>query len=291
METISFIKNTLNVEKCFLTKRIQSLWAGYGNIDQYCIKEKRKQYHVILKEIVPPKNDESVSFQRKMKSYEVEISFYLKYSHLLFNFCKIPQILGSYKNGDKIYILLQDVKELSFDISTFSPNNKQIRLCLRWLAYFHATFMGIDETETNENGLWNIGSYWHLDTRMEEYNRMSNGKLKKNAFIYDQQLKDAQYQTLIHGDAKMANFLFSCDDVIGYDFQYVGRSCGMRDVAYLIGDFSSKRENCFIDDYFQYLKEALENLNSKFDFNAVETEWRALYPIAKLDFQRFLEGW
>ena len=40
----------------------------------------------------------------------------------------------------------------------------------------------------------------------------------------------------MHGDAKLANFLFTSDhsQVAGVDFQYVGGGCGMKDVAYLL---------------------------------------------------------
>ena len=101
-----------------------------------------------------------------------------------------------------------------------------------WLAHFHATFMG----ETPD-GLWEVGSYWHLDTRPDELEALDDVHLKQAAGEIDALLRAARFQTFVHGDAKLANFCFSEDgtQVAAVDFQYVGGGCGMKDVAYFIG--------------------------------------------------------
>ena len=101
-----------------------------------------------------------------------------------------------------------------------------------------------------------------------------------------------QFKTLVHGDAKLANFCFSeTGEVAGVDFQYVGGGCGMKDLAYFTGSCLSE-EDCeqleakIIDTYFTYFHKA----NAK-THHELEQEWRGLYPVAWADFHRFLKGW
>ena len=67
----------------------------------------------------------------------------------------------------------------------------------------------------------------------------------------------------------------------------------MRDVAYLLfarrgwgaGDGGTEP---LLDRYFAELRAALD---PAVDATALEAEWRALYPVARADFYRFLAGW
>ena len=101
----------------------------------------------------------------------------------------------------------------------------------------------------------------------------------------------------MHGDAKAANFCFANDGrVAAVDFQYVGGGCGMKDVAYFMSsclteDECEQRETELLDYYFQTLQAALLARGHSTDFQALETDWRALYPVAWTDFFRFLQGW
>ena len=92
--------------------------------------------------------------------------------------------------------------------------------------------------------LWQKGSYWHLSTRPDELKAMQHSKLKDAAKSIDEQLNNCKYKTLIHGDAKVANFCFADDmsSVAAVDFQYVGGGCGMKDVAYFLGSCLSSSE-------------------------------------------------
>jgi Ser/Thr protein kinase RdoA (MazF antagonist) len=169
----------------------------------------------------------------------------------------------------------------------------QMQLCLRWLANFHATFMG-----EKPAGLWKVGTYWHLETRPDELSALKDVALKSAAAHIDQRLRHARYQTFVHGDAKLANFCFSKkgEQVAAVDFQYVGGGCGMKDVAYFIGsclyeEDCERHEAALLNYYFTELKKALKTRHATIDATAVEQEWRLLYPLAWTDFHRFMKGW
>jgi hypothetical protein len=98
--------------------------------------------------------------------------------------------------------------------------------------------------------------------------------------------------------AKIDNFCFSRDGrrVAAVDFQYVGGGPGIKDVAYFIdscldGDACERQESHWLDLYFQALRQALQRKQKAVDADAVEQDWRALYPLAWTDFHRFLKGW
>jgi thiamine kinase-like enzyme len=109
--------------------------------------------------------------------------------------------------------------------------------------------------------------------------------------------------TLVHGDAKIANFCFadkraesSPSPVAAVDFQYVGRGVGVKDVAYFLSSCLderqlTKRADGLLDLYFRHLRQALEQHQPGVDGDELEREWRRLYPLAWADFVRFLMGW
>jgi thiamine kinase-like enzyme len=114
---------------------------------------------------------------------------------------------------------------------------------------------------------------------------MSDKELKEAAPKIDAKLNQAKYKTIVHGDAKLANFLFNQKEAAAVDFQYVGGGVGIKDVAYFLGsvfyeDELSKYEEKSLNYYFQILNNP-----------DVEKEWRELYPYAWCDFYRFLQGW
>lgn len=82
--------------------------------------------------------------------------------------------------------------------------------------------------------LWKQGTYWHLSTRPEELAKMLDSPLKQHASHIDEKLDECSFKTIVHGDAKLANFCFTKSGTksAAVDFQYVGGGCGMKDVAY-----------------------------------------------------------
>lgn len=269
---------------------VQELWSGYGELLRLHLENGSS---VILKSIRPDEVKDhprgwstKTSDERKRRSYVIELAWYKNLANRLDDQTKIPKLLGS-KNDGILQFVLEDLNMLGFDQRHSSLDLKGAKKCLRWLARFHGTYLGADP-----KGLWPIGTYWHLATRPDEYEIMEDGWLKENATAIDVQLNNAQYKTIVHGDAKVANFCFSKDAVAAVDFQYVGGGCGMKDVAYFISScFTSEEALKWEDELLETYFEELAKYVSKSEFELLEKEWRELYLFAWADFVRFLSGW
>ena len=283
----------------FLIEEIQSLWSGYGSIVRYGL-EGSKLDRVVVKHVRMPDGgghprgwDTDFSHQRKVKSYQVETAWYKDWAEKCDDGCRIPHCLALETYGDEVLMVMEDLDAAGFSGRCSSVTWNEISACLSWLANFHATYLG-----EKPGDLWQVGTYWHLDTRPDELEIMEDKALKQAAPVIDKKLNNARYLTLIHGDAKLANFCFSPDGkkVAAVDFQYIGGGCGMKDVAYFVGsclyeEDCERLENKLLDFYFAELRKALKQHDSNIDADELEREWRELYPVAWTDFHRFLKGW
>ena len=286
-------------------ERIQSLWSGYGEIRRVQLDGAAVE-SVVVKVVRPPSGGADAdhargwntdrSHQRKLRSYDVERAFYADYAPRCDVDCRVPRCLDSWggaKRPTAWVFVLEDLDAAGFPGRRGMASDRDIRSCLRWLAHFHATFLG-----QRPAGLWKVGTYWHLATRPDELGAMGDRALRAAAAELDARLSGARFRTLVHGDAKVANFCFARrgDGVAAVDFQYVGGGCGMKDVAYLFSSCldeaaSDARADAYLDFYFEHLRAALTARGSDVDPGALEAEWRGLYPLAWADFYRFLDGW
>jgi hypothetical protein len=278
---------------------LQSLWSGYGSIDRYTLTG-FKNPSIIVKHVrIPNKKNHprgwntNLSHLRKLKSYRIESYWYEHYSSLCDNQCRIPDIFAIEQSEDEFIMVMEDLDAMDFSRRKTSANFQEMQICLNWLAAFHARFMRHDPS-----GLWPVGSYWHLDTRPDELLAMPDGALKINAAKIDQLLNDSPFKTIIHGDAKLANFCFSetLREVAAVDFQYVGGGIGMKDLVYFISSCMDENECAqfdqkLLDRYFGFLQQHLSHYQPDIDANLVEQSWRPLYAVACTDFLRFLQGW
>ncbi|SMO72926.1 Ecdysteroid kinase [Saccharicrinis carchari] len=283
----------------FVQEEIQSLWSGYGSIVRIAL-EGGSIRSVVAKHVRMPAQNKhprgwntDLSHLRKVKSYEVETAWYKNYSTWCNVDCRVPKCLALEAKDNEVFMVMEDLDSSGFDTRLSSVSWYHVEVCLSWLAHFHATFL-----MQKPEGLWSVGTYWHLETRPDELKVLNDKALKEAAPIIDKKLNEANYQTFVHGDAKLANFCFSADGkkVAAVDFQYVGGGCGMKDVAYFIGsclneEDCEKLEDKILDYYFVALRDALKKQGKKVDFDEMENEWRMLYPVAWTDFHRFLKGW
>ncbi len=281
------------------TEIVQSLWSGYGQIVR-CHLRGGSHPSVIVKHVRWPVEQRHPrgwasdrSHARKVRSYAVETVWYERYAARCDDRCRVPSCLGLQRRDDEIVMVLEDLDDAGYPGRRNDVTAAELDACLVWLATFHARFLGVAP-----DGLWPTGTYWHLATRPDELAALDDGALKAGAVHIDRLLSGSAFQTLVHGDAKLANFCFSDDGrrAAAVDFQYVGGGCGMKDLAYFIGSCLDEAESerqapRLLDRYFELLGVALDELGRTVDEEALETEWRRLYPVAWTDFHRFLMGW
>ena len=270
---------------------VQQLWNGYGELLRVHL-EGAEAGSVILKKVVPPPGaNQSLSDLRKKRSYQVEQNWYRTGAGRCDESCRVARFLGYKTEGKGSLLLLEDLSDSGY-LPDRQPSPNRVRTGLSWFAAFHARFLGqIPE------GLWEQGSYWHLGTRSEEWERMPQGRLKDNAALLDQALRSSRFKTLLHGDPKPANFCWdSSDRPAAVDFQYTGAGCGIRDVILFL-DRGLGRQRCredednWLDFYFERLNDALERNGSPVDRQALEADWRPRFSIAWSDYARFYLGW
>jgi len=296
----NIILQASGADDLFEIEVIQSLWSGYGEIVRFGLIDSLLE-SVVVKHVNLPEGgnhprgwNTNLSHQRKLKSYKVETEWYKSFSNTCNNTCKIPECYALETQGSEVLMVLEDLDASGFgERRNSSLSWDEVYACLHWLANFHATFLGV-----KPEGLWETGTYWHFETRPEELEVLTDLPLKKAAAAIDKKLNESPFQTLVHGDAKLANFCFSKDGkkVAAVDFQYVGGGCGMKDVAYFIGSCMSEKdcerfEDKILDYYFAQLKTAVSAKNKSIDSEALEQNWRNLYHVAWADFHRFVKGW
>lgn len=272
--------------------RIQELWSGWGEIVRYRLDGVVPDTVIVKRVSTPTEASHPVGWssshadQRKERSYRVEHSFYRDLAPRLSGAVRVPRAL----HLEPGLFVLEDLDAVGFAgraRGAGSLDIGRVHPCLDWLAGLHATFLGAELP-----GVWEFGTYWHLATRPDELLAMAPGALREAAAAIDAALSGASHQTLVHGDAKVANFCFGPDRVAAVDFQYTGGGCGLKDVAYFLGSCLHDRVlerdgEALLDRYFQHLRAALgDELGA-----AVEGEWRPLWPMAWADFERFLAGW
>ena len=327
-----------NADAAAVIESVQSLWSGYGQIVRVRLLGTNSAASKLTPSQIPPRPETAIvkhvcppqcrdhkygwtgdlSHQRKLDSYDNETNWYRNASQFCNADCRVPKLMGAESKNDATtdssskvewLLVMEDLDAAGFHLRHRNVTDAQVNTCLSWLANFHATFL----FETTNHGdksrggtspakrhqLWPTGTYWHLATRPDELAEMQDGALKQAASKIDSTLNNARFQTLVHGDAKLANFCFAADDqVAAVDFQYVGDGCGMKDVAYFISSCFNdheceRREQSLLDIYFQHLETALINRHpaTPVSFADIETEWRSLYSVAWADFYRFLVGW
>jgi hypothetical protein len=311
------LQDTLQDKSLEFVEQLQELWSGYGSIVRCYSKTKDQSYIVKHIQTSAPLTEHprgwsgDNSHQRKIKSYQVETHFYRDYAAFCNKECsqeinqnsKVPTLHKIIELADGYLLVMEDLHASGFSLIADKNDWQKLKIAITWLASFHSKFM-LNKFMFNKfmlnnaDNLWSQGGYWHLDTRQDELAAMPESNLKQHAALLDKHLKEAKYQTLIHGDAKFENLCFHADgnSVAAVDFQYVGRGVGVVDLAYLAGsalDQSGleKFGELILPFYLNALKQALADTHSIIDFEQLSKEYESLYPVAWADFYRFLLGW
>jgi aminoglycoside phosphotransferase (APT) family kinase protein len=241
----------------------------------------------------PPRDDGSRSHRRKLRSYEIEQTFYERYVPHATERCRAPRALALRAGGGELLSVLEDLDAAGFSERRRRAASSEVVAVLRWLAALHARFLG-----RAPEGLWKVGTYWHLATRPDELAAMKHARLRRAAAAIDARLEGARFKTIVHGDAKLENACFAQvgGGVALVDFQYAGGGVGVKDVAYFLSSCLTPQEcggqiPSYLDEYFRALRAELAASHGARQLDELEREWRGLFPLAWVDLYRFLLGW
>lgn len=291
----SLVKRASGALEVTLETRQQRLWGGYGELWRVELRIDSGTVPAIVKYVQPPAGNADRSHRRKLRSYAVEQAFYRDYGARCLEppSSRVPRALGLLSEAGGWLFVLEDLDAAGFGHRSARPDSQQIEATLRWLASFHARFLG-----ARPENLWPTGTYWHLATRPDELSAMRDRALRSAAPQIDRALERARFKTFVHGDAKLENVCLapSGAEVALVDFQYVGGGVGVKDVAYFLSSCLAPDE-CealvprYLDQYLSELEHAVSVAGTCPDFSALEREWRALFPLAWVDYYRFLAGW
>jgi hypothetical protein len=296
---LGWIAERAGAQRAISGDAIQCLWSGYGEIRRVHL-EGGPIESVVVKRVTPPEarrqRENDASHQRKLRSYAVVGAYPERPAARPTAISRVPRCLGTRRlsTPEGWLFVLEDLDASGFPERRRSVSESEIELCLTWLADFHAVFLGQPPTD-----LWKTGTYWHLATRRDELPAISDARLRRAAPTLDARLNACEFKTLVHGDAKLANFCFGQRGVAAVDFQYVGGGSGIKDVAYFFSSCWDAQE-CeartphTLELYFRILRARMAEQRPELDSATrarVEDEWRQLYPIAWADLCRFLAGW
>ena len=288
--------------------KISTLWSGYGSIvrQTYLLDPKDKtRTTVILKHVSASHlagSNFDVSHERKLISYEVERFFYKNLASKV----QGAPVAKLFESGPDS-ILMEDLA-VNYPKENYSYSLDSAKVVLKWLANFHATFWQDTKQAvvpppskdvSKAQGVWQQGSYWYLDTRQDEFEQL-NDDWKALAVKVDEKLKSDGYtfQTLLHGDAKAANIVFNSEgtECAMYDFQYIGRGYGVKDLVYFLSTGvknMAQNEKELLGYYHQELVSGLSRKENGVQLAEQYTKDIMMehYELALVDWLRFMKGW
>jgi Ecdysteroid kinase-like family len=301
---------------------LANLWSNYGHIWRLSLSSPGETPHsAILKLIQPPPSSGSASEShlRKLISYRVERYFYSRLSGNLTTLSPVAKSFAVAESAKDEALLLEDLS-VNFPIpAPYSLSEAKTHAVLKWLGNFHAAFWNVEdisvipapmavEKPDQVDGVWEQGGYWYLETRSEEFESLRDQaddyawllpyceavatKLKHQASLH------GSGRTLVHGDCKAANIIFSGteESCALYDFQYVGVGLGVKDLVYFLGTSADRRqiigpgENKLLRYYYDELMDALGRRGidgSGYTWETLIMQWEW----ALVDWMRFMAGW
>ena len=125
---------------------IQELWSGYGKIMRIELKDAPIE-SVIVKHVQLPLHQNhprgwntNIGHERKVKSYQVETTWYETYSKN--SMARLPRCLAVETQNDEVLMVLEDLDEAGYPLRKHIVTWKEIVSCLAWLAKFHASYLG-----------------------------------------------------------------------------------------------------------------------------------------------------
>jgi len=279
--------------------------AGMGTVYEASVRLSSGQEERLMVKLIKMEEcgseDESQRLQR-LESYQVEANFYEKGYAAQLNAsgaqCPLPLRIAKTEDGSHLCLCMTKLQ----GVSAHRLSASQAEAAVIWLARLHAAYWGKKaDVAIAEGGLHLQGCFWHLDSRAEEHTRMLAdgwvGRLKLAARGIDVRLKADPYQTIVHGDAKAENMVFSGCAANGItagvcDFQYVGKAHPAKDLAYcflsLDKDIAQEQHTELLSQYLASLSTLLE---AQGDIPPSLHELQVCYGLCVCDYARWVAGW
>lgn len=125
---------------------IQELWSGYGEIVRIRLTGSPMDT-VVVKHVRtsstgqhPRGWDSDIGHRRKVRSYLLESIWYQEYGPR--SLARMPQCLAVDSYHGEVLVVLEDLDAAGFHLRKQSVTWQEVDSCLRWLARFHADFVG-----------------------------------------------------------------------------------------------------------------------------------------------------
>ena len=296
------------------------LWKGYGEIMTVQATDcNGTESQLVIKQVHIPRHSElGEDHLRKVHSYRVESVFYREMSERMNSrgviVPTVRLITGELdtscstfcKDGMSMSIVMDDLRTQGpcYERKGNQLNLEEGKAVLSWLAKFHAVNWQSIHTLSSasiQGGLWQEATFWQLDSRSAELNAIDVDwiELKYLAKDIHDAIGGSKYRTIIHGDAKAANFLFFKEErdqgiarVAGYDFQYCGFGDAMRDVAYFLSCSIKPgvlyvHERDLLEHYhFQLVANLTEEQACGYSMDVLQNS----YELCLVDLARFMAG-
>jgi hypothetical protein len=278
------------------TRQIQRLWGGMGAVFSVTAQAADgASAELVAKRVALPSGSLSFGDQRKKDSYECESRFYETLApELRAAGCSVPAgLLVERRDDGAVTILMSKLPG-----RTCSMGPAETETAVAFLTQMHGQTWGPRADAAVASGVQRQGCYWYLDTRPDEWEGMPEtgweGRLRRAAKALDQRLKDDPHQCIVHGDLKSDNMTFTEDGAVSMcDFQYAGRACPMKDVAYMLCCAAS--EGCsqaasekHLERYHSLLS---EDLAARGEAPPELESLRAALSLAFADLCRWMAGW
>ena len=217
-------------------RQIQRLWGGMGAVYSLVAQTAGGgSAELVAKRVALPSGALSFGDQRKKDSYACEACFYESLAPELRRAgCGVPAgLLVERRDDGSVTIVMSKLAGRSRSLGA-----AETATAVGWVARMHACTWGARADAAVAKGLQAQGCYWYLDTRPDEWESMPErgwqGRLKHAAKALDRRLKHDPSQCCVHGDLKADNLCFAGQAVAMCDFQYCGKACPTKDLAYLL---------------------------------------------------------
>ncbi|CAE7942407.1 echs1 [Symbiodinium necroappetens] len=269
---------------------LQGLWSGLGNVYEIECELNGHPAGAIVK-LIDWRDASGPWLRRELKTYEVEALFYQTYAQRLraLGAC-CPELLLLDRSDRALTLAISRLRGEA--VRKLSPAATD--QALQWLARLHAEFWGVRAEAAVAAGLHDVGCFWSLDNCRDQLSNLPQDgfgqRLLLAADAVDERLK-LEPQSICHGDCKDHNMCLH-DGIIGmFDFQWTGKACVGKDIAYCLicasGQLTSADEASYLATYHRALS---EQLSMRQEPAPTLEQVAACYRLALLDLARWMAG-